>query len=140
MIPTTKEAQRIGTLFNRKPTTPWSEREIRQFKKLKKAGCFDNLDDLRLIECYYVFERGKEKGIHRRDVYTFLNNWPGELDRARAWAEEQNEKKKRKSGIKKAEDRDEQAPVNDEDFKRAGELAKVAVARLREQLGRAVAA
>lgn len=57
-------------------------------RRLKKDHCFDDLDDLTLVELYYAFERKKgDKGIHRRDLATFLNNYGGEVDRARLWAE-----------------------------------------------------
>lgn len=85
-FPSTAPAKRIATLFHRKLTTAWSEKEIRAFRKLVRAKCFETMDDLDLIERYYFVERRKgDKGIHRRDLSTFLNNFSGELDRARAW-------------------------------------------------------
>jgi hypothetical protein len=83
-VPTTRTAQRIATLFNRRLTTPWSVAEIKSFK-----ACGNIADaELELVEKYYASERAKgELGIHRRDLCTFLNNWRGELDRARAFAE-----------------------------------------------------
>lgn len=82
-VPTTRTAQRIATLFNRRLTTPWSVAEIKSFK-----ACGNIADaELELVEKYYASERAKgELGIHRRDLCTFLNNWRGELDRARAFA------------------------------------------------------
>ena len=82
-VPTTRTAQRIATLFNRRLTTPWSVPEIKAFK-----ACGHIADAmLALIEKYYASERAKgEMGIHRRDLCTFLNNWRGELDRAMAFA------------------------------------------------------
>jgi len=83
-VPTTRTAQRIATLFNRRLTTPWSVPEIKAFRAL---GVIAD-DDLELVERYYAFERAKgEMGIHRRDLCTFLNNWRGELDRARAFSQ-----------------------------------------------------
>lgn len=85
-LPTTTTAQRIATLFNRRLSTEWSEREVKQFKILVKSHCFDSLDDLALLERYYASERRKgEKGIQRRDLSTFLNNFVSECDRAREW-------------------------------------------------------
>lgn len=82
-VPTTRTAQRIATLFNRRLTTPWSVAEIRAFKL---CGMVTDAE-LELVEKYYASERAKgEMGIHRRDLCTFLNNWRGELDRARAFA------------------------------------------------------
>ena len=80
-VPTTEAAKRIATLFGRKLTTEWSEREIRAFKN---CGNIEPAD-MAAIESYYASERAKgEKGLHRRDLGTFLNNFAGELDRARA--------------------------------------------------------
>lgn len=83
-VPTTRTAQRIATLFNRRLTTPWSVQEIKAFK-----ACGHIADaELGLVEKYYASERAKgEKGIHRRDLGTFLNNFSGELDRARAFSQ-----------------------------------------------------
>lgn len=83
-IPTSEPALRIAKLFSRKEITPWAEKEIKSFKKLVPI----DLNDLSLVESYYAAERAKGgDGIHRRDLYTFLNNYHGELDRARAWKE-----------------------------------------------------
>ena len=83
-VPTTRTAQRIATLFNRRLTTPWSVKEIKAFK-----ACGHIADaELELVEKYYASERakGETEGRHRRDLCTFLNNWRGELDRAMAFA------------------------------------------------------
>jgi len=86
-VPTTRTAQRIATLFNRRLTTPWSVQEIKAFK-----ACGHITDtELEIVEKYYASERAKgeegpNRGIHRKDLGTFLNNWRGELDRATAFA------------------------------------------------------
>lgn len=82
-------------MMHRKLTTHWSEKEVRQYKKLHKSHCFDDLDDLALLERYYAFERRRgDNGRHRRDLITLLNNWQGELDRATLWAEQHPLKQK----------------------------------------------
>lgn len=87
-IPTTPLALRIAALVRRRPTTAWSDRELRQFKTLFKAGCFNVLADLELLEQFYAFQHKRgDDGIHRRDLLTLLNNWPGELDKAAGWRE-----------------------------------------------------
>lgn len=91
-LPTSPAALKIAGLFGRRGSTEWSDKEIKAFKKLFPF----NIDDLALLETYYAFERQKGgDGIHRRDLLTFLNNYYGELDRARAWREnpKANEKK-----------------------------------------------
>ncbi len=88
MLPTTPAAKRIAAMMHRKLTTNWSDREVRQYKKLYKAKCFDDPADMELMERYYAFERRRgENGRHRRDLITLLNNWQGELDRATEWNE-----------------------------------------------------
>jgi hypothetical protein len=84
-VPTTRTAQRIATLFNRRLTTPWSVPEIKAFRAL---GVIADAD-LELVERYYASERakGETNGRHRRDLCTFLNNYSGELDRARAFSQ-----------------------------------------------------
>jgi len=80
-LPSTPQAARIAALFSRRPTTAWSEKES---KALRAIGEIHD-DDLALIEAYYAAERAKgDIGWHRRDIGTFLNNFSGELDRARA--------------------------------------------------------
>ena len=82
-VPTTRTAQRIATLFNRRLTTPWSVAEIKAFKACGRIAD----TELELVEKYYASERakGETEGRHRRDLCTFLNNWRGELDRATAF-------------------------------------------------------
>ena len=130
MTPTTEPAKRISTLFRRKPSTPWSDKEVRAYRHLYKLGCFKTLDDLRLVETYYVFNLKKPDHYLRRDLYTFLNNYLGEVDRARLWAET-NQAKVRKANPP----RPELGSATDEDFKRAGTTAKKMVEELRLQLG-----
>lgn len=79
--PTTESAKSTADLFGRSHSTPWSDKEIAAFKKAKPERA-----DVFLIARYYAQERAKpdNKGIHRRDLLTFLNNYAGELDRARA--------------------------------------------------------
>ena len=82
-VPTTRTAQRIATLFNRRLTTPWSVPEIKAFRAL---GVIEDTD-LETVEKYYTAERAKgDNGFHRRALETFLNNWRGELDKAREFS------------------------------------------------------
>jgi hypothetical protein len=87
-IPTTPLARRIAALVKRRPTTPWSDKEIRQYGKLFKAGCFNALADLELLEQFYAFQHKRgDDGVHRRDLLTLLNHFPGEIDKATGWRE-----------------------------------------------------
>jgi hypothetical protein len=72
---------RLGALFKRRASTKWSDREIKSFKNIGEIPD----DDLRLIEKYYTASFEVGKSILRRDILTLLNNWNGEVDRARAY-------------------------------------------------------
>lgn len=82
--PQSEEAKMICKIVHRKESTEWSSAEIRAFLALKLTK--SDHADLTLLLRYYEFERAKgEKGIHRRNLITFLNNYQGELDRAEEW-------------------------------------------------------
>lgn len=68
---------RINALFNRKENTEWSDGEISKLKKLIKRGQF--ISELEEIERLY----GSGYKYKRKDLITLLNNWTGELDKAR---------------------------------------------------------
>ena len=79
-IPTAPQALRIAALYRRKPTTQWSTKEIKAYKAIGKI----DPEDLELVCQYTEAERKKgDDGRHRRDLATFLNNFTGELDRAK---------------------------------------------------------
>jgi hypothetical protein len=69
---------RICKLYKRRPTTKWSDKETRAFKKLEIIE-----EDMQLIEKYCNADSGCE--YRRRDIQTLLNNWNGEVDRAVDW-------------------------------------------------------
>ena len=75
-VPTTEAAKRIATLFGRKLTTEWNDREIRAFRN---CGQID-LADLTLVEKLYA--SGYQ--FKRTSLLTFLNNYLGEVDNAKA--------------------------------------------------------
>lgn len=129
MTPTTEPARRIATLFCRKLSTNWSEKEIKSYKQLVKQECFDTLDDLRLVETYYIFNKKKPDNYLRRELYTFLNNYLGEVDKARAWAQTH------KAKVRKANPPRNNGLAEDE-FKRIGTIAIEELRRCRESLGR----
>jgi uncharacterized protein YdaU (DUF1376 family) len=70
---------RLGALFNRKPTTRWDKKEI---KALKELGKVDE-SDLAILERYYTERIPKAEDFRRHDLQTLLNNFNGEVDRAR---------------------------------------------------------
>lgn len=74
-----EQSREIGSWFNRKESTNWSDKEK---KRLGKIGPLP-ADEMASMAAYYTAEIQDEENIRRRDVFTLLNNWPGEVDRAR---------------------------------------------------------
>jgi len=77
--------KRINALrqFRRRDTTPWSEKECRQYAALAKAGMMDE-ESLSMVEAYYAANLPNDMmDIRRTTVEILLNNWGGEVDRAR---------------------------------------------------------
>lgn len=68
---------RIGSWFNRRPTTQWSEQEVRALRKVLKLNTPP--DDIDLLEKRYL----AKAPFIRREIATLLNNWNGEIDKAR---------------------------------------------------------
>lgn len=77
--PLSETTRRLNAIFSRKSTTRWSEREL---KTLQKIGPIPE-EDLQLIESYYASRIPGDRDFRRHDLQTLLNNWPGEVDRAR---------------------------------------------------------
>ena len=65
---------RIGGWFGRRESTKWSDKEV---KALRSLG--DITEDLDQMEALY--ESGSQ--YNRKQMQTLLNNWQGEMDRAR---------------------------------------------------------
>lgn len=70
---------RLGRLFRRRDVTPWSWKEDNAFRSIMPIA----EEDLAVIERYYGETIPKDKDYRRRDLVTLLNNWTGEVDRAR---------------------------------------------------------
>ncbi len=104
---------------------------MKRYRQLVKDQVMSN-ESLELIGRYYVYQRKKENGIHRRDLYTFLNNFAGELDRAQAWDEDMRERLKRKERRPLDQD-DGLKPVSDNEFQRIADLAKAELQRFKAQ-------
>lgn len=81
MLPTTEQSKRIATIFHRKLTTPWTAKEKRAYRAIGTVP----EEDLQALEAYYGahWPPKRELNILRHDLLTFLNNFPGEVDRAR---------------------------------------------------------
>lgn len=67
--------QRINSWFNRRDTTPWSEKERRAFRHLPETSP----EDWDSLEDRYT---SNSQNYRRREIVTLLNNWQGEIDLA----------------------------------------------------------
>jgi uncharacterized protein YdaU (DUF1376 family) len=72
--------RRFNRMVGRRDTTAWDvKKEIRRLKTLEPIP----EDDLLAVEKYYGAKIPEGKDYRRRDLCTLLNNWAGEVDRAR---------------------------------------------------------
>jgi hypothetical protein len=80
-LPTAEQSIRISQMFHRRLTTPWQRNEIAAYKEL---GIIEE-DDLTAVEQYYSANWPPKTGVNilRHDILTFLNNFHGEVGRAR---------------------------------------------------------
>lgn len=80
----------LGALKGRQHSTPWAPGEVEAVRaaRLDALSDEDFVAQLAPMRSYYLAAIPSEKDYRRRDLGTLLNNWAGELDRARAWARE----------------------------------------------------
>ena len=76
--PTPNRAFALGGVFKRRESTPWSEKELKAFKE---SALKAHPEDFDLVIAYYQ----SDAPYKRKDLQTLLNNWNGEVDRARDW-------------------------------------------------------
>lgn len=84
---------RVGALMGRRESTPWSAEEFGAFlaSRLDRCAAAEFEDQLGTLRPYYGAKIARENDYRRRDLRTLLNNWPGELDRARAFNRDHND-------------------------------------------------
>jgi len=73
---------RIGSWFGRRETTLWAVEEAEKLSALNPQE-----DEIEVLERYFASEHPEIKPYRRRQVITLLNNWTGDLDKARAMLE-----------------------------------------------------
>lgn len=73
--------KRINSIFRRRDTTQWDDKEIRAYRKLRIEE-----SDLEAVESYYRADHKEGEGWKRMTVQTLLNNWNGEVDKATKYA------------------------------------------------------
>jgi hypothetical protein len=71
---------KVASWFHRKPSTKWADDEIRKWKALPMES-----GDIQTLDAYYTADMPDGCDYRRRDLKTLLNNWRGEIDRARAF-------------------------------------------------------
>jgi hypothetical protein len=85
--PSSPFAVRLAAIMHRQPTTPWNEKkEIKNFRVLSKHI---REEDLELVERYYKANWPPRTNVNhlRHNLAQIINNWEGEVDRARIWFE-----------------------------------------------------
>jgi hypothetical protein len=91
---------RAMALFRMRPTTPLDRSQRRAWlNNWQAVASTDHIYEWPLLEAYYAADIPARDDIRRRDLATLLNNWSGELTRARRWSEQtgwhpQNSEKK----------------------------------------------
>lgn len=82
----TPEQIEVASWFSRRPTTRWSRDEASLWKKLQPIAT----DDWEAAKWYY-----SESGCPylRKDLQTLLNNWNGEVDRAKNYDPERDKRR-----------------------------------------------
>lgn len=76
-IELTSLQKRIGSWFKRRESTKWSDKELKALRGVIKLGTPP--EDIDLLEAWY----NSGDTYLRKDIITLLNNWGGEIDRAR---------------------------------------------------------
>lgn len=71
----------MGAWFGRKPDTLWT---VYDAEALAELGDIDG-DELAVVGEYYTATISGDEDIRRKNIATLLNNWSGEVDRARGW-------------------------------------------------------
>jgi len=72
---------RLGNLYGK--TKEWSDKEKASYRKADIDA-----EEVDLIEQFYTYRRTLPEPYTRKELLTLLNNWPGEVDRARIWKAE----------------------------------------------------
>lgn len=74
---------RVEALKGRRPTTPLTATEQKAFQKNSKAIEATTEDDWKALQDFYASPQSET--FSRKDLATLVNNWNGEIDRAKAW-------------------------------------------------------
>lgn len=70
---------RLNAIFRRKDTTRWSDSEMKALRRISPIP----EDELEAVEKFYRAKIPKAEDFRRHEMATLLNNWNGEVDKAR---------------------------------------------------------
>jgi hypothetical protein len=72
---------RVGKLLGRRESTTWSDKELDALRKIGDPA----EEELAMIERFYSADLPSETDYRRTTMQILLNNWTGELDKARLY-------------------------------------------------------
>lgn len=75
------EQKRLNAIFRRRDNTPWSKQELAAWKAVTPVAD----ENMTALERYYKAAIPAAQNYRRRDLCTLLNNFNGEVDRARGF-------------------------------------------------------
>jgi hypothetical protein len=83
-VVTSPAKQEINRWFRRRDTTAWDSRECKKVAELCKAGDGVYPPEFAVVKAWYSAKSLPKDWVYRRkDILTLLNNWNGEVDRAK---------------------------------------------------------
>lgn len=112
---------RAERLMRRRPETPLATNEQRAFKNSRAAIEATTEDEWIALEKFY--SAPQQETFHRTDLGTLLNNWNGEIDRAKAWLANPTARKPKvplTDQLKALESLITEHPCNPESIRRTG--------------------
>lgn len=77
---------RAKAIFRIRPGTPLDAGQTRAWRRAAELVAATAEEDWSALEAYYSAEIPQRDNYRRRDLATLLNNWSGEITRARDWA------------------------------------------------------
>ena len=77
--------RRVCGLFNKRPETPWDRSEVKAWEHAALLVEATSNEEWTVLEAYYKADLPKDKDYRRRNLATMLNNFSGEVSRAKEW-------------------------------------------------------
>jgi len=94
--PTRSRMLALNAIFRREPTTAWSAADVRALEDsdLLRVAELDFVETCETVRAFYGAKISRDSAPQfwrRTTLQTLLNNWAGELDKARAWARDRSD-------------------------------------------------